>query len=118
MDVVGVHELVPPMVTEALRQVSRRKTSLEVFAGVATRLVELDAKATNSPVWLVEGPAVVSVSAGVGPAQVAPQTPRLAWVPSGARSTSKGRPVSSVGFTANVRALDVPPPGAGFTACT
>ena len=48
-----------------LKHVSRRKIPLEVFSGLVTRLVEVDAKATNWPVWLTDGPAVERV--GVPP---------------------------------------------------
>ena len=106
--VLGEHVEVPPLVTVLLKHVSRRKMPLEVFTGLVTRLVEVEANATNSPVWLTDGPAVARV--GVPPTQVAPQIPVLACVASGARSTIKGRPPNSLPFTAKVSGLEVPPP--------
>jgi hypothetical protein len=112
VEVLGVHVL---ELVVAARQVLRRKMSLKPFVWFVTRLVELEAKATKFPVWLTDGPAVVRV--GV-PEHVAPQIPLFAGVPSGARSTITGRPAKSVGFTANVSVLEVPPPGTGLTTCT
>lgn len=102
-----------PVELAAPRHVSRKKMSLMLVVVFAKRFVEMDAKATNSPVVLTEGPAVASV--GMLPEQVAPQIPLFAGAPSGARSTTTGSPAESVGFTATKIALDVPPPGDGFT---
>lgn len=46
-------------------------------------------------------------------------TPLLACAPSGATSTSVGRPAPDVaGTTEKCKTCDVPPPGAGLTTCT
>ena len=88
---------------------------LKPVVGFASRFVELEAKATSSPVCVAAGPAVERV--GIVPEQVAPQIPLSAWLPSRARSTSVGSPNKFVGFTANITIFDVPPPGAGLTTC-
>lgn len=113
-EVLGVQDEAD-VVTE-LRHVLRRKILLKPVVGFASRLVEFDAKATNSPVAVAAGPAVEKV--GIVPEQVAPQIPLSAWLPSRARSTIIGNPNKFVGFTANVTMFDVPPPGAGLTTCT
>lgn len=94
------------------RQVFLRKMSLEELRPPATRLVEVDAKTTDSPEVFVEGPAVVND--GIPFAQVVPQTPLFAWLPSGARSTRIGSPADLMGFTAKGRMFEAPPPGAGL----
>ena len=90
--------------------------SLFVFALIETRLLEIEAKATKSPLLLVEGPAVVDV--GVPLEQVVPHTPLLASIPFGARSKIMGSPTVVVGFTERVRMFEIPPPGPGFIIWT
>ncbi len=114
-DVLGVQVTVDDTLVVA-RHVFRRKILLIPVVGFASRLVELEAKATSSPVCVAAGPAVERV--GIVPEQVGPQTPFSAWLPSRARSTSIGSPNKFVGLTAKVTMFDVPPPGAGLTTCT
>ena len=73
----------PPILTVLLKQVSRRKIELLVMIGVRTKLGEIDANAMNWPVWLEEGPAVVSD--GVPLVQLGPQMPLVACAPLGAK---------------------------------
>src|ERR1700727_1651542 len=95
----GTHEDEPPLVTSLLKQVSRKKMELLVMIGETTRLGEIDAKAMNSPVWLEEGPEVVSD--GVPLEQGGPQMPLVACAPVGARSAISGSPDNSVPLTEN-----------------
>src|ERR1700735_2463318 len=79
--VTGRHDATP-------RQVFRTNTMPPLFVWLVTRLLETDAKATNCPVVLVEGPEVVSVSPCVQfwHLDTRSQIPRSPWKPSGARS--------------------------------
>ena len=99
-------------VAELPRQVFRRKMSLEEPMLPATKFVEVEANATDCPLVFVEGPAVVND--GIPFAQVVPQTPLFASLPSGATSTRTGRPADFVGFTGKGRVFEAPPPGAAL----
>lgn len=75
-DVAGPHELPWP------RHVLRTKMLLTPFVPPVRRFVEREAKATNWPVVLEEGPAFAGVRDPVE--QVVPHTPRFAEEPSAA----------------------------------
>lgn len=80
--VVGVHELEPLEVVVPLRQVSRRKIALPALLWFWSRFVEFEANATYCPVVLTEGPAVARVGTEAAHAEMEPQMPLLACVPS------------------------------------
>ena len=107
----GVQE---PTVTHVLRT----NTSLDAFVSVVTKLFDTDANATIEPVIFVEGPAVMAFGVPFAHIEVVPQIPFIACEPSGARSKMMGSPLVKVGFTANVRIFEVPPPGAALKTCT
>ena len=88
---------------------------------MSTKLCDAEAKATNAPVPLIEGPEVPVVRPSAPLWQLAgpPQIPLMACEPSAATSIKTGKPSGvgvTVGFTAKVMMLDIPPPGALFTA--
>lgn len=121
--VIRVVAGVQPLVLEVVlaRHELRKKIPLVPFVRfcsvtVESRFVELDAKTTDSPVRLADGPAVVKV--GTPLVHGVPQTPLFACAPEGAISKSTGSPAESEGFTAKVSVFDVPPPGPGLKTCT
>jgi len=107
--VTGMHAATPT-------QVLRINIMPPLFVSFVIRLLEMDAKATNCPVVLVEGPTVVNFG-GVSASQLSipPQIPAFACEPLGARSNSTGSPSKSVGVTGKVSMFDVPPPGVEVT---
>jgi hypothetical protein len=107
----GVQE---PTVTHVVRT----NTSLEAFVSVVTKLFDIEANATIDPFVFVEGPAVTASGVPFAHIAAVPQIPFIACEPSGARSNMMGSPFVKVGFTANVRMFDVPPPGAALKTCT
>jgi hypothetical protein len=82
-EVAGTQPEPPTVVTVAwARQVSRRKIWLPVLFWPSTRLFELEAKATNSPVPLTEGPDEVRGGRfGTSPAEALLQFVRPSQIP-------------------------------------
>src|SRR5271168_31998 len=99
-----------------VRHVLARKMALEEFVWFVTRLPETEANAMKLPSALSEGPDVASVRPMLPFWQLAapPQIPSSACEPSGAISTSIGRPAEIVGVTAKVSVLEVPPSKGGL----
>src|SRR6266851_2765624 len=86
----------------APRQVSRIKMSMAGLVSPATRLFASDWKATKRPSALTAAPGLTL----------------LALVPSLATESRSSTRAGNVGLMANVRAVEVPPPGEGLKTAT